>query len=45
MFWQLARRNLGAGGKDYRANEVHAPFPEIFSTPSNPARSRPRAIL
>ena len=24
----LARRTLGADGKDYRANFVHVPFPE-----------------
>jgi hypothetical protein len=27
--------NLGADGKDYRADSVHAPFPEHLSTPSN----------
>jgi hypothetical protein len=26
----------GADGKDYRANSVHAPFPEHLSTPSTP---------
>ena len=27
-------RTLGADGKDYRANFVHAPFSEQISTPS-----------
>jgi hypothetical protein len=33
----LARRTLGADGKDYRANSVHAPFPEN-QHPSAPLR-------
>ena len=28
--------DLGADGTDYRANSVHAPFPEHLSTPSIP---------
>ena len=31
--------DLGADGKDYRANFVHAPFPEISST-KRPLRER-----
>ena len=31
----LARRTLGADGKDYRADFVHAPFPKI-SAPDRP---------
>ena len=44
MFWELARRNLGAGGKEYRANEVHAPLSHLQHT-EQPPRSRPCAIL
>jgi len=37
----LARRTLGADGKDYRADYVHAPFPEkISSTIVPPDRGR-----
>jgi len=32
MYVLLARRTLGADGKDYRADYVHAPFPEKIST-------------
>ncbi len=28
----LARRDLGADGRDYRADFVHAPFPKILSS-------------
>jgi hypothetical protein len=35
--------DLGVGGEDYRANSVHAPFPEHLSTPSIPSRSKARA--
>ena len=35
----LARRTLGADGKDYRANSVHAPFPKN-QHPSAPVRGR-----
>ena len=28
IYLLLARRTLGADGKDYRANFVHAPFPK-----------------
>ena len=39
----LARRTLGADGKDYRANSVHAPFPEN-QHPSAPLRSVVRRL-
>ena len=36
----LARRNLGAGGKEYRADEEHAPpFPNIFSMQGSPLQT------
>ena len=45
--------DLGADGKDYRANFVHAPFPEILSSRAlsepqdsrlQPAKHRVRAM-
>ena len=36
--------DLGADGKDYRANSVHAPFPENLSTPSAPLRGVVRRL-
>src|SRR6476469_1632356 len=32
IYLLLARRTRGADGRDYRANYVHAPFPEILSS-------------
>ena len=36
--------DLGADGKDYRANSVHAPFPGNLSTPSAPCGLKARTF-
>jgi hypothetical protein len=53
IYLLLARRTRGADGRDYRANYVHAPFPEILSSRAlsepqdsrlQPAKHRVRAM-
>ena len=36
--------DLGADGKDYRANSVHAPFPNISARRASPSRSKARGF-
>ena len=44
MVWYW-HAELGADGKDYRANFVHAPFPENFQHHNRPPRHRSPAIV